>query len=531
MKITFILPLLALIYKQKYSAPDYHSLHMDTNLSVLRSAKHFLLGTVLSRFSGLIRDMAMAFCFGSAPEVAGFMVAYRLANLFRRLLGEGNLAAGFVPAYEQRRAEGERAAALFYRDAAWSMGIVLIGAVLLMEGGLWVIARSVGGDWEEIGELAMWMAPGLFFICLFALHSALLQCHKKAFWSGVAPTAFNFAWVVAAFVSWHSSYPMRTLSMGITAAYGMQWLLTGRQIRRGGLSWSEWMRPSLFSSQWRAMIRPMTLGLVGVGAMQINSALDAIFARIADPSGPAFLWYAIRIQQLPMALFGVALSAALLPPLARAIKQGDEENYKTLLAGAIKNIIILMIPCTFGLVALGRPGLNLLYGQGDFTSADIDSTLYCLWAYGIGLVPSVLVLITAQGFYARKSYVVPTFASLAAVFVNVALNAWLVFGLHWGAASIALATSASSIANCWILFRSLQESDLFSPLFWRLSLVSLLAVAISLSIQSVSPFHGRAKIEQLIEMSLAAASYAGPIVWLLRKEILELLKARVENPR
>jgi len=211
------------------------------------------------------------------------------------------------------------------------------------------------------------------------------------------------------------------------------------------------------------MIRPMALGVMGVGAMQINSALDSIFARIADLAGPAYLWYAIRVQQLPLALFGLALSGALLPPLSRAMREGNLERYRNLLSGSLRQAAALIIPCAFGLFALGAPGLNLLYGRGDFSSADLRETLLCLWAYGIGVVPASFVLLLAAGCYAKKSYGSPMFASLISVAVNVLLNAFLVFGLHWGAVSIALATSVSAWLNCAILARGQR----IEPSFWR----------------------------------------------------------------
>jgi putative peptidoglycan lipid II flippase len=510
---------------------------MDQAHSVLRAAKLFFFGTLMSRFSGLLRDMAMAFCFGSTPEIAAFMVAYRLANLFRRFFGEGNMAAGFVPAFEHHRAESLEKGASFYRDAAGSMGVVLAGAVAVIELVLWGLKSVVGPEWLQIIDLSMWMAPGLFFICLFALDAALLQCQKKSFWAGVAPVAFNFAWIGAALFSAQTPTPMKWLAIGVTGACCMQWIMTQIQVKKevGGFR-----RPTLFTSEWKAMIRPMALGLMGVGAMQINSALDAIFARIADSSGPAFLWYAIRIQQLPLALFGIALSGALLPPLSRAMKQGDLEKYRELLKGALKSVLALMIPCTFGLFALGRPGLNLLYGRGDFSSADVESTLQCLWAYGIGLVPAVFVLILAQGFYAKKSYAIPSYASVASVLVNGILNAWLVFGLKWGPASIALATSASALVNWLILARALQAPTLFGdPLFRRLIWASALPAALSMWVQAtLLPIDPRSFTLQAINFGVSASLYGIGVLILARvfkiEELFKMLRtkeARVEPPR
>jgi putative peptidoglycan lipid II flippase len=343
--------------------------------------------------------------------------------------------------------------------------------VALAEGFLFAISPFFSDDWSEIISLCMRMIPGLIFICLFALNCAFLQAQKRFFISGFAPVLFNIGWMLAAALGHRLPLPqaMRFLSIGISCAFALQWMMTAFQVRKSiPLTWGEWFRPRLFSLDWRKMMRPMTLGIIGVGATQINSALDAIFSRISDLSGPAYLWYAIRVQQLPLALFGIALSGALLPPLSRAVTEGNLDRYRVLLQKALRHSAALLVPCTFGLLALGGPGLNLLYGHGDFHSSDVQQTLYCLWGYGLGLLPSVMILLMATGFYAQKSYVVPMIASLSSVIFHVILNAFLVFGLHLGAFSIAVSTSAAALMNCWVLARYVHTrlgGDVFSG-FW-----------------------------------------------------------------
>lgn len=444
---------------------------MDTSPSILQFAKRFFAGTLLSRFSGFLRDMSTAFCFGSAPEVAAFMVAFRLANLFRRLVGEGNLQSSFIPYFESLQEEGSRRALFFYRDTTISLLCLLLLIVSFLMGGLWGLTFFLSSDWSEIASLAMWMTPGLIFISLYALNAAFLNCQKRYFAPAAAPVFFNLTWIAIAWAG--KNLPIRDsiriLAFGVTFALAAQWIVTAIQVKKNlPLSWREWLRPRIFSAEWKQFVKPLILGLVGVGAVQINGLLDAIFSRLADPSGPAFLWYAIRIQQLPLALFGIALAGALLPALSRAIRAGAQVQYKSLLVQGIRHSAALMVPASFGLFALAGSGLNLLYGHGGFHSSDVRETLYCLWGYGIGLLPSVFVLLLATGFYAKRSYGVPTLASLAAMILNGSLNAILVFSLHWGAMSIALATSVAAWMNCFILGWQLstQIGPIFSSDFW-----------------------------------------------------------------
>jgi putative peptidoglycan lipid II flippase len=467
---------------------------MDTTNSILRSAKSFFAGTLLSRFSGLLRDMVMAACFGSSIEISAFMVSYRLANLFRRLLGEGNLQASFIPHFIALKEEGPK----FYRDTLFSMGLLLLLIVACLEILLWGCRYWVSPDWLEIIELCMWMTPGLFFICLYALSASLLQCQKKYFLPAVAPVAFNFIWIGSTLLFKNVQW----LSLSITLAFAGQWLITVFEERKL-LTLKEWLQPKLFSSAFKALLKPLGLGITGIGAVQLNSALDTIFARMADLKGPTFLWFAIRLEQLPLALFGVALSGALLPPLARAEK---EEQRHSLLQIGLKQSAAFMFLATFGIFALAKVGVNLLYGRGDFTVLDVKETVYCLWGYGVGLIPSVFIMLLASYYYAQKNYRTPALASLISVCVNLLLNAFFVFVLKWGAVSIALATSLSAFVNMAFLskgaFRGLGVT------FFKMGLGSILGAALTLCVENLwLQSYPRDLFAQLIQMAMLSVVY------------------------
>ncbi len=460
----------------------------DTPKSISRSTCSFLTGTFLSRVTGLGRDMTMAFCFGSNPAVAAFMVAFRFANLIRRLFGEGPLPSGFIPHFVQLRMRSPQEGSLFFRDLFFSLlsllsVIIVLGMLVLA--GIWKWGH-LSGDAMQILSLTMLMLPGVLFICLFGLCSGLLQCEKKFFMTGFAPVAFNLVWMAAAY--WQKdrepSAAMVILSLGVVVAFMMQWLAILPQtlvFLRKSLSWKELVNARVFSVEMRQVIKPVLLGVIGVGAVQVNSALDGVFARFASLEGPAYLWFAIRMQQLPLALFGIALSAAIFPPLSRAIREGALEPYMRLLRFAYKRSFSLIFPCTMGIFVLGAASVNLIYGRGDFTSEATYHTIMCLWGYGIGLVPAVLVLLLAPAFYAKKDYRTPMFASLYSVIINVALSSFFVFALNWGAFSIAVATSVSAWMNYFYLSYSLSKQmgtiwdrEMISS-FWKTAACTIIA--------------------------------------------------------
>ena len=174
----------------------------DSHISIKKSASSFFYGTLLSRISGMARDMVLAYFFGSSVAISAFMVAFRLANFFRRLLGENSLQAGFVPHFEAIKSQEPHRAALFYRDLFFTMLVILIFVVIgseliLFISGIFILDHNV----KQIVYLTAIMLPGLIFICLYSLNSSLLQCEKSYFLPAVAPVFFNLIWIFSLFMT------------------------------------------------------------------------------------------------------------------------------------------------------------------------------------------------------------------------------------------------------------------------------------------------------------------------------------------
>jgi putative peptidoglycan lipid II flippase len=435
----------------------------DTTHTIATGAKRFFSGTMISRFTGLAREVAMAAVFGTVPAVAAFWMAFRFAHLLRRLFGEGALHVAFVPHFESLRKQDPALGARFFYDLTMGVSLLLLGITCLAEGvlGSVLFFSNLGDGNREVIRLTMLMLPALVFISLYALSNSLLNCEHSFFLPSVAPTALNLFWLLAIFLVWKKPVEraIEYLAMMIVMAFAFQWLVTLPEVLRYltkqlGDKW----KANIFSRKEMLRIaRPFALGMLGVAATQINSALDTIFARAADPQGPAYLWYALRIQQLPLALFGVGLTGALLPPISRAIQKGETGQYLNFLNFAVKRSFLVMLPMMAALFVLGFPGINLIYGHGEFSQQATFYTTQCLWAYGVALLPMTLVLIFASAFYGHKNYTLPTILSLFSVTLNLGLNAVFVFIFHLGAISIALATALSACVNAACLAVSLKK--------------------------------------------------------------------------
>lgn len=443
----------------------------------------------MSRGSGMFRDMIMAAAFGSHPSVASFMVGFRLSHLLRRFFGEGALHTTFVPHFEKIRQEDAERAAFFFRNLTFTLmgflGLVILFAELCL--GSWLYLGQLSGGQREVVTLAGIMLPSLLFVCLFGLHASFLQCERSYFVPGVAPVVFNVVWIgaVALLFHWRAEEAMPYLAFAVLISCLAQWLVTVPLTYRRlspYLKGRFWKNIQLWSPELKAMLGPLCLGLTGIAAVQVNSALDYLFAQVADPSGPAYLWYAQRIQQAPVGLLGVALSGALLPPLSRAIKQGGEEEFRHFLSFSLCKSAAWGIPLSCGLLVGGLVTLNLVFGRGDFDERALIETTRCLWGYGWGLVPQLLTLVLAPSFYARHDYRTPAWVATGSVAVNVLLNACFVYGLGWGAYAISVATSVSSWVNMLLLVYCLKRQWGLAELFvgakadlWRCLLASSVA--------------------------------------------------------
>ena len=436
----------------------------DTTTSLLSSARRFFSGTLISRVTGLGREVAMAALFGTTPAVAAFWMAYRFAHLFRRLLGEEALNSAFIPHFESLRAQDPKRAIKFFWILLSKITTFLLCFTLFAEItlGSFLLFVHFSPNTIAIIRLTMIFFPALLFLTLYALNTSFLQCHQTFFLPSVAPAIVNLFWIVASLYFAHlvPEKALEKVAMVLVFAFACQWIVTLPRtigfLKEGeNVNWLNDTKERIWP-----LLKPALIVMIGIGATQINVALDALFARAADPEGPAILWYAIRLQQLPLALIGISLSGALLPPLTRAFQGRDYQQANYFLNLIVKKIGTYLIPVTIGSLVMGASIVNLIYGRGQFGENSIVKTTTCFWAYILGLVPMTLILCFSQIFYAQKKPKIPTYLSLFTIGTNLGLNTFFVFGLKWGTVSVAIATTISSSLNALFLTIFLKKTSL-----------------------------------------------------------------------
>ena len=404
--------------------------------------RRFFSGMMLSRVSGLGRDLVMAYSFGDHAAVAAFIVAFRFANVLRRFFGEGPLQSAFIPQFEGMRNENREEAYAFFQKLCVLICGVVLAIIIVLELGMQFWRGS------EIIQLTGWMLPSLLFISLYGLNVSFLQCHSRFFISSMAPFLCNMMWIIGALSLKDQEIhgAMIGLAKWVLCGFVIQWGITAWQLR-GSLSWKGWFQGKLFHPGVKQLAKAFSLGALGVGAVQINAFFDAIFARCAHISGPVYLWYANRFQQLALAIFGIAAVSTLVPVLSRAIKIGEIERGKEIFSFGCRRVMMLMIPMTFAICTLGFSAIDLVFGRGSFSLYATEQTAWCLSAYSLGLVPATLVMYFAAVLYAKGNFRTATLLSVMTVGINLGLNSLFIFGMGLGPISAALATSIGAWCN------------------------------------------------------------------------------------
>jgi len=443
--------------------------------------------TVLSRVAGFVRDTLTAMFLGAGPVADAFFVAQRLPNLFRSLFAEGAFSAAFVPLYttEQDRSGTEAAQHFAGQALALLLAVLLpfsVVVMIFMPQVMRVLAPGFENDPQKY-ELAVHFStitfPYLALISVTALQTGVLNAQSRFAPGAAAPIAFNIVLIIALFLArllhWHVGY---TLAWAVTISGVVQCLWLAISCYRAGVS-IPFTLPRL-SEASRHLFQRIGPGAVGAGAAQINLLVSTILASTLPTGAVSFLFYADRVNQLPLGIVGVAVGTTLLPLLARYVEAGKEDSVKHYTSRAIEFCLMLGLPATIGLTLAAQPIIQTLFEHGKFTHEDTIATAQALGAYALGIPGFLLVKVFAAGFFARHDTKTPVKIAVVAMLVNVLGSVTMLGPLqHIG---IALANSIAVTVNALLLFTQLKRRGAVgdSKLIHRLPRLCVSAAGMSL---------------------------------------------------
>jgi len=411
-------------------------------MALLRSVATVGSFTLVSRVLGFIRDILTAAILGAGPVADAFFVAQRLPNLFRSLFAEGAFSAAFVPLAAGALTEGGKPAAREFAEEAFAglfaalLVFVVLGEILMP----WVmraIAPGFAAEPEKFAlavELTRITFPYLLFISLTALQGGLLNAVDRFAAPAATPILLNLFLIAALLLmarfQWYGGHAL-ALALTLSGIAQFFWLMAS--CARAGVALRlRWPR---LTPRVRETLRIMGPGVLGAGVTQLNLLISTALASLLPGGSVSYLYYADRLNQLPLGVVGIAVGTAILPPLARQVRGGDAAGAAATQNRGVELALLLTLPAAAGLIVLAQPILAVLFQRGAFDRTATAATAAALIAYAAGLPAFVLVKVLAPGFFAQRNTATPVRVAAAAVALNLGLTLILMqFLAHVGVA-------------------------------------------------------------------------------------------------
>lgn len=425
-------------------------------MSMIKSTAIFGSFTMISRILGFIRDILMAAVLGAGIITDCFVVAFKLPNFFRRLFAEGAFSASFVPIFSTTlEKEGKEEAIKFAEEAFSCLAITLLLFVALIEiftpALIFVMANGFTNDEAKFALaviLTRFTFPFILFISLVSLLAGILNSLGRFAETAAAPIILNVCLISAlVFASEILETPAHTLAIAVSMAGILQVIFLFYACYKAGYRIR--IKSPKLTPKVKKLLIIMWPAALGAGVIQLNLLLDMVIASYLPDASMSYLYYADRLNQLPIGVIGVALGTVLLPLLSRNIASGNEAQVIKSQNQAIEMGLFFTVPAAVAFVIVPGELIQVLFERNNFTSVATTQTSLTLAAYAFGLPAYVLAKVFVPGYFARGDTKTPLKFAIVALFVNVGLNLMLMqYFAHVG---LAMATAISAWLNVLML--------------------------------------------------------------------------------
>jgi len=423
---------------------------------IFKAISLLAFGTIISRFFGLLREIVSANFFGTTKIYDAFLLSFMIPNFFRGLLAEGALTSSFIPVFteylsdEQKKNQlGEIVNITFTLSIIFTFSLFLIFFILSEIGVRFLIYES---KWYYVFLLLKFTFPYLIFISLSALYTGILNSYKSFFLPSISPIILDFFWILFLFLSsfFGNTLEERIFSLCVGVILGGigQYLILIPSVRKLGYSPRislKFSHPAIKKMGY--LFLPM---IVGVAVGPINLLVDYSLANFLSSGMVSGLWYATRLYQLPLGIFGVSISTAILPWLSENFSKKEFDKFKENLYYAFKILFLTILPSIFILIFLRKEIITFLFKRGMFDFKSVDLTSYPLFFYSLGLIFYGGISVMTRCFYAFNDTRTPVKVGIFSIATNFILDIILMkFLAHGG---IALSTSLVGLINFLLLF-------------------------------------------------------------------------------
>jgi putative peptidoglycan lipid II flippase len=455
--------------------------------------------TLISRVLGLVRDVVIANVMGAGVMADVFLFANKIPNFFRRLFAEGAFAQAFVPVLSEYHTRDEKSA-LIHTDkdnnknvieeeqvisldetrrliaqVSGTLGVVITLVTLfgmlasplfvMLFGGGWFLdwlnngSTSVGGEkFELAASLLKITFPYLWFISFTALAGAVLNTLGQFAVAAFTPVLLNIAIILMAiYGAEYTQSPAYALAWGVFLGGLIQFLFQIPFLFKANVLVKPcWSWHSQGVTKIRKLIVP---ALFGVSVTQINLLLDTLIASFLITGSISWLYYADRLLEFPLGLFGIGIATVVLPSLSKLHSKNDPKQFSATLDWGIKVISLFGWPALAGLMVLAQPIIMVLFMRGEFSQTDVLQVSMALFAYLSGLLSFMFIKVLAPGYYARQDTKTPVKIGIKAMVANMIFN--LMLAPFFGYVGLAIATTMSATLNAWMLYRGLKQANIY----------------------------------------------------------------------
>lgn len=461
-------------------------------MNLLRTLATISSMTMLSRITGLIRDMLFAKLVGAGAFADAYNMAFRIPNLLRRIFAEGAFSQAFVPILAEYKNQQEPGASNTLVNAVatilvWCLLLIsvigVIGAPLLV----YLLASGFIEHPEKFHATVVMtriMFPYIGMISLVALAGGILNTWHEFKIPAFSPVLLNLAFIGCAF--WLAPYlaqPVYAFAIAVLIGGILQLAIQIPALIKIGMLPRISRHPlaALRDPAVQRILRNMGPAIFAVSASQFSILINSNIASYLVTGSVSWLYYADRLMEFPTALLGVALGTVLLPSLSKANSVGDHEEYSSLLDWGLRLTFLLALPAAVGLATLSIPLTAVLFHYGKFDAVAVVQTSHALIAYGVGLIGLILVKILAPGFYARQNIKTPVKIAVGVLIVTQIMNTIFVPSLaHVG---LALSVGLGACMNALFLFVLLKRRGIYKPkpgwlIFFAKQMIALLLMGI-----------------------------------------------------